>query len=59
MVNEHVITVRKDLSQEHLAYIVEKAHRLGAMGRKIIRVYSEKDPEGTHYYFECSPPKEH
>ena len=58
MINEHAITVKKNLSLEDLNYIIRKANRLGQLDRVLIRVYMQEDDEGKHYYFECEGPKQ-
>lgn len=51
MLNEHAITYQDRLSMADLDYITKKANKLGRSGRDIVRVYEEKDAEGTHVYF--------
>jgi|GEM_PF-1465512 len=53
MINEHVMTVKNELSLEELNYMVRKANRLGKRDRELIRCFMEEDDEGKHYYFEC------
>lgn len=53
MINEHAITVQGELTMEQLNYIIKKANKLGLQNRQIIRVYSQKDNEGEHIYFEA------
>ncbi len=57
MVNEHVITVKENLTLEDLNYMSRKANRLGVSHREIVRVYMEEDDEGKHYYFEVEAMK--
>jgi hypothetical protein len=52
MINEHAITVQGEIGLEDLNYMVKKANRLGRTGRELIRVFSQEDNEGKHYYFE-------
>lgn len=52
MINEHVSTVKGEITLEDLNYMVRKANRLGGSDREIVRVYMEEDDEGKHYYFE-------
>lgn len=58
MINEHVTTVKTELSLEDLNYMVRKANRLGMKDRQLIRCFMEEDDEGKHYYFECEGMKE-
>lgn len=57
MVREHAITVKDQLSIADIDYLVRKANHLGIIRRKIYNVFSEQDPEGTHYYFEVQEMK--
>lgn len=58
MIQEHAITVKRDISGADLGYMVKKAHRIGLSGRQLVRVYAQEDEEGKHYYFECECLKE-
>lgn len=52
MVNEHAKTVVEEITMEDLDYMVKKANKLGLANRQIVRVFSEKDNEGEHIYFQ-------
>lgn len=58
MVNEHVLTFEDALTSENLSYMAKKANQLGLKGRKIMRVYSQTDEEGTHIYYTVEAMKE-
>lgn len=53
MINEHVMTVKNELSLEDINYMARKANRLGKRERDLVRCFMEEDDEGKHYYFEC------
>lgn len=57
MIQEHVITVKGEINLSTLEYMAKKAHRIGLSGRNLVRVYTQEDGEGTHYYFECEDMK--
>lgn len=52
MINEHALTVKNDPTKEDLAYLIRKANKLGLRQREIVRVYTQDDEEGKHFYFE-------
>lgn len=52
LINEHALTVKKEISVADLDYMIKKAHRIGKQGRNLFRVYSQEDEEGRHFYFE-------
>jgi len=58
MIKEHALTVKGEIKIEDLDYMVKKANRLGTKGRKVVRVYTEQDNEGHHYYFDCEQTRE-
>lgn len=58
MIHEHAKTVKGEVSAADLEYMVKKAHRIGLSGRNLVRIYSQEDEEGRHFYFECEAMKE-
>lgn len=58
MIQEHAKTIKGEISAADLEYMVKKAHRIGLSGRQLLRVYSQEDEEGRHFYFECEALKE-
>lgn len=58
MIHEHAKTTKGEISPADLEYMVKKAHRIGLSGRQLLRVYSQEDEEGRHFYFECEAMKE-
>jgi len=58
MINEHAVTYKQSLDIEDLDYIIKKANRLGLRNRQLVRVYQEKDSDGTHLYFSVQGLKE-
>lgn len=58
MIQEHAKTIKSEISAADLEYMVKKAHRIGLSGRQLLRVYSQEDEEGRHFYFECEAMKD-
>ncbi len=56
MATEHVICYKKSLSAEDVEYIARKANQLGYHGRDIYRVYTIKEKDENHLYFETDEP---
>ena len=59
LVLEHALTHRHELTDEEINYLALKANRLGLSDRRLIRVFSDKDTEGTHIIFEVEELKQH
>ncbi len=52
MINEHAATVSGEITIEDLNYMIRKANRIGLKSRELVRVFTQEDDEGKHYYFE-------
>jgi hypothetical protein len=51
---EHAVTVVGMLSDDQLSCLSKKANKLGLQNRKIVRLFSEEDDKGKHFYFEVA-----